>query len=75
MCECIYRMHVCVNVCTCVCARGGVVCPSVRRARIEACASRHAWMPGYARAQTHIIGGPIGVCLQPYPRVCAYGWM
>ncbi len=30
MYECIYRIHVCVNVCVRVRARAGVVCPSVR---------------------------------------------
>ncbi len=28
--ECIYRIHVCVNVCVCVCARADVVWPSVQ---------------------------------------------
>ena len=64
--ECIYRIHVCVNVCVCVSARGGVLCPSVQRASVYGC-------PG---AHTHTrIGGSICVWLQPSPRACAYGWM
>ncbi len=41
--ECIYRIHVCVNVCVCVCARAGCgmpICTNVRldqRSCIEAC--------------------------------------
>ena len=73
MYECIYRIHVCVNVCVCVCARGGVVCPSVRvrlyrRSCIEAC------MDALMHIHTHC-GGRICVCLQPSPRACAYVWI
>ena len=73
MYECIYRIHVCVNVCVCVCARGGVVCPSVRvrlyrRSCIEAC------MDAVMHIHTHI-GGRICVCLQPSRRACAYVWI
>ena len=73
--ECIHRIHVCVNVCVCVCARAGVVWPSVYK-----CASVstlvHRGVYGCPDAHTHTrIRGPIWVWLQPYPRACAYGWM
>jgi hypothetical protein len=72
--ECIYRIHVCVNVCVCVCARGGVVCPSVQRASVSTLVHRGVY--GCPDAHTHTrIGGSICVWLQPYPRACAYGWM
>ncbi len=49
MYECIYRFHECVRVC--VCARGGMpICTMC--VCIEACASRHVWMPRCAHT-TH----------------------
>jgi hypothetical protein len=72
--ECIYRIHVCVNVCVCVCARGGVVCPFVQRASASTLVHRGVYGCPDAHAHTHI-GGSMCVCLQPYPRACAYGWM
>ena len=75
--ECIHRIHVCVNVCVCVCARAGVVWPSVQMCVcIDARASRRVRMPRCAHAHAHTrIGGSIWVWLQPYPRACAYGWI
>ena len=52
--ECIYRIHVCVNVCVCVGARGGVVWPSVQMCVcIDARASRRVRMPRCAHAHAH----------------------
>ena len=54
MYECIYRIHVCVNVCGCVCARAGLwyahlyVCVC-----IDARASRRVRMPRCAHAHAH----------------------
>jgi hypothetical protein len=73
MYECIYRIHVCVNVCVRARAR-------VWYGRLYNCASVstlvHRGVYGCPDAHTHTrIRGPICVWRQPYPRACAYGWI
>jgi hypothetical protein len=79
---CIYRIHVCVNVCVCVCvrARGGV-CYG-RLYNIDARASRHVRMPRCAHAHAHrrlhlrlaaAISSRMRVWMDVY--ACVYRWL
>ena len=72
-------LDVCHHVCMCMCECMHMhMC--VRVDSMQACASRHvrlcleACTDALMRTHTRIRGS-ICVCLQPYPRACAYGWM
>ena len=75
MYECIYRIHVCVNVCVCVCERGGVRYAHLynvhlyRRSCIEACTDAQM------RTRTRASAAPSADVCSPYPRACACAYV
>ena len=83
MYECIYRIRVCVNVCVCVCARGGVLCPSVQRASVSTLVHRGLYGCPDAHTQTRIgrfhlrlaaaIPSRMRVWMDAY--ACVYRWL
>ena len=83
--ECMYRIHVCVNVCVCARARGGVcvLWPSIRMCVcIDARASRHVRMPRCAHAHAHrrlhvLLAAAISSRMRVWMDVyaCVYRWL